>query len=83
MMMANRLEDELQEAIQRYADKHWNGALEMDKITIALSITASRYIAEIPQTKTRIKAFNIFIDLTARNINERVPIYNAQKSATG
>lgn len=81
-MMANTLEDELQEAIQRYADKHWNGALEMDKITMSLADIASRYFAEIPLPGKRGRAIEIFQELTIRKICDRVAINNARENAS-
>ena len=60
-MIANRLEDELQEAIQRFADRNWNGALEMEEITHALARLTGRYLAEIPQPAERIRLFTRFL----------------------
>jgi hypothetical protein len=70
-MIANRLEDELQEAIQRFADRNWNGALEMAKVTEAVARLTGAYLAEIPTPSRRVRAFNIFMELTAREISSR------------
>jgi hypothetical protein len=81
MIQANKLETELQESIQRFADKHWNGALDVEQVTTALAELAAAYLCEIPQPIEREQRLSRFVRKVARDTQANVQMIGERNDA--
>ena len=81
MMQANDLETELQESIQRFADKHSNGALDIERITGALAVLAAAYLCEIPQPLERERRLSRFLRKVTRETQANVRLIGQRSEA--
>lgn len=80
-MIANSLEVELQESIQRFADQHWNGALDVERITNALAELTAAYLCEIPQPIEREKRLSRFLRKVTRDTQANVRVIGERNEA--
>jgi hypothetical protein len=66
----------IREAIHAHADRHHRGKLDLDKALSALGEAAARLLAEIPDTRQRIRSTNALTSGIARAVITQIDTEN-------